>query len=76
MAEKQSEPVEIPSKATPIGPGDPVEDIAVSQLGGTFAERAAARQKSERGTKRVKADSDDVEDKAVKRASTKAKKKS
>jgi hypothetical protein len=72
----ESTPVDIPQKSTPIEPGEPVEQIAVSQLGGTFAERAAARQKLESGRKRVKADTDDVEDKAVKRASTKAKKKS
>lgn len=49
-------------KATPLGPGDPVEYPAVA--GATFAERAAAHD-----TKQV--DADDAEDKAVRSASTK-----
>jgi hypothetical protein len=58
--------VDIPAKATPIEAGDPVEDIAVSQLGGTFAERAAARAKAEKAVSKSSA-----EDKAVKKATTK-----
>ena len=56
-------------KATPQAPGDPREAVAVDQLGGTFAERAKARKTV---GKRVSKD-DDVEDKAVKKASTKKK---
>jgi hypothetical protein len=65
----ESAPVSVPSKATPIEPGEPVPDIAVTQLGKTFAERAAARAKA--GKQVTK---DDVEDKAVKKATSKAKK--
>lgn len=64
-----SEPVGVPDKATPVKPGDPIEDIAVSQLGGTFAERAKARAQASK--KQVSKASGDVEDKAVKKASTK-----
>lgn len=54
----------ITAKASPLGAGDPVEGDALSQMGATFAERKAAREKaSDRGGKQVKAD--DVEDKAV-----------
>lgn len=56
------------TKATPIGPGDPVEHPALSQMGGTFAERAAAAKKAE--PKAVKAD--EAEDKAVKTSATKS----
>ena len=70
-----SDPTPAPEpKATPVAPGEPEDDgVALSQLGSTFAERAAARKKVQ---KRVSKDSSDVEDKAVKKASTKAKKKS
>jgi len=47
----ESKPVEIPSresKATPLGPGDPVEAPAWSQMGGTFAERKKAREAAEK----------------------------
>lgn len=70
MASK-SEPVDVDvTRATPFQPGDPREDIAVSQLGGTFAERAKARAAAE---KRISSDS--AENKAVKKATSKAKKK-
>jgi hypothetical protein len=36
--------VDLPERATPLEPGEPVEMPAVSQMGGTFAERKAARE--------------------------------
>ena len=69
----KNEPVDIdPSKAVTLEPGDPVEAVAVTQMGSTFAERAAARAKAE--AKQVKAD--DAEDKAVSSASTKSRRSS
>lgn len=66
----ESEPVGIPAKVKPIEAGEPVPDVAISQLGGTFAERAAARAMAEgQGSKQI--DKGDVEDKAVKKASSK-----
>lgn len=65
-----TEVVEREQKASPVEAGEPEEAVALSQMGGTFAERAAARLKQE---KRLSKDSDDVEDKAVKKASTKKK---
>jgi L-asparaginase/Glu-tRNA(Gln) amidotransferase subunit D len=65
MSKSESNAVDVPASATPFEPGEPREDIAVSQLGGTFAERAKAR------AKQVSKASDAVEDKAVKKASTK-----
>lgn len=44
-----------------------VEAVAVTQLGSTFAERAAARAKSEKAVKPA-----DVEDKAVKSTESKS----
>lgn len=72
----QSEPVDLDfSKAKDLKPGDPVEVSSLSQMGGTFAERAAAREKAEKAqAKAVTADENVVEDKAVTRASTKARK--
>jgi hypothetical protein len=36
-------PLDVPTgKAEPLGPGEPVEHSALSQMGGTFAERQAA----------------------------------
>lgn len=71
MADKnQTEGVE--PKATPIAAGEPVEDVAISQMGATFAERRAAREAAE--GKAVHGDA--VEDKAVSRKSTRTKKKS
>lgn len=69
----KNEPVDIdPTKATPLEAGDPVEAQAITQMGGTFAERAKARAAAE---KRVRGD--DAEDKAVKASESKrAKKKS
>ena len=58
------------TKPTPVDSGQPEEAVALSQLGSTFAERAAARERVE---KRVGKDSDVVEDKAVKRADSKKK---
>ena len=37
-----SDPVDIPEKVTPLGPGDPVE--VHPAMGSTFAERKAARE--------------------------------
>lgn len=62
VIKSQSEP-----KATPLEAGEPVEAPALSQMGGTFAERAAAVKAS---AKSVKAD--DVEDKSVSSSETKA----
>lgn len=62
--------VEIPTretKAETVVAGDPVEVPALSQAGGTFAERAKARKKAE--GKAVH--EDEVEDKAVKRTTRK-----
>lgn len=72
----KSEPVDLDfSKAEPVKPGDPVEVSSLSQMGGTFAERAAARAKAEKTqAKAVTADDDVVEDKAITSASTKARK--
>lgn len=59
-------------KAVPVEAAEPVQAVAISQLGSTFAERAKAREQVE---KRVAKDSEDVEDKAVtkKAASSKSK---
>ena len=62
---------EIRSKATPLGPGDPVEHSALSQMGGTFAERKAAREKAE--AKAVETDEEQVENKSVARKRTRSK---
>lgn len=74
----KSKPVDTDfTRATPVEPGDPVEATALSQMGATFAERQAAREKAERAAaKSVKSDA--AEDKSVSSASTKsrAKKKS
>lgn len=43
MAEEKSTDTREPG-ATPIGPGEPVEHVALSQMGATFAERKAARE--------------------------------
>lgn len=46
-----SKPVDVPvaePKAQQIGPGDPVEAPALSQMGDTFAERKKAREKAEK----------------------------
>lgn len=76
MAKKNedvTEVVERDSKATVLEAGDAVEQPALSQMGATFAERAAARKQSE---KRVSSKSSDVEDKAVAKKSASSKKKS
>lgn len=62
-----SKPVEA-SKASPLEAGEPVQAVAVTQQGSTFAERAAAAKKA--AAKAVK--SEDSEDKAVTSASTKS----
>lgn len=64
-----TESTDIPQKATPLGPGEPVPAHDVSS-GGTFAERKAARESAE--SKAVEKDDELVENKAVrKRASRK-----
>lgn len=72
MAAKKSE-VSVEPKATPLEAGEPQEDIALSQMGGTFAERQKARAKYEKSVGKSTAG---VEDKAVKKSASKAKKKS
>lgn len=79
MAEKA---VDIPAKAEPVGAGKPVEGVAVTQLGSTFAERSgkkppAAAKKANttfadraKGSKAV--DSGEAEDKSVKSAAKKS----
>ena len=58
------------SKASPLEAGEPVEDIALSQLGATFAERQKAREKVEKSLGKSSAG---VEDKAVKKSAVKKK---
>lgn len=71
MAAKKSAPVDTDlSRATPVEPGDPVEAPALTQMGGTFAERQAARKAAAKSVK-----SDAAEDKSVSSASTKSAKK-
>lgn len=72
MAEKKNDPVDVDlATATPVEPGDPVEAAALSQMGATFAERQAAREKFEKAAaKSVKSDA--AEDKSVSSASTKS----
>lgn len=48
-------------KAKPVEPGPPVDAPALSQMGSTFAERAAARKKLEKRA----VSGDDAENKAV-----------
>jgi len=61
-----SKPVDVhPDESTPLEPGDPVE--APSLMGGTFAERAKAREAFEK--KQV----DSAENKAVNRSHTRSK---
>lgn len=55
--------VDLPQKATPLEPGEPVEAFDV-RSGGTFAERKAAREKS--GEKAV----EKAENKSVSRKRT------
>lgn len=64
----EDESAEDAPKATPVGPGEPVEADAVTQSGSTFAERAKAREAAE---KRVTGASS--ENKAVKSAEAKKK---
>lgn len=71
----KNEPVDLDfSKAEPVKAGEPVEVSSLSQMGGTFAERADARAKAEKAQAKAVTADDDVEDKAVTRASTKARK--
>lgn len=67
---KKEQAVDVPLEGTPLEPGDPVEAPALSQMGGTFAERAKAREAAEK--KQVSGAS--TEDKAV--STRKASKKS
>lgn len=66
----ESKPVDIDPdvKSTPVKPGPPVEARALSQMGATFAERAAARKKAEKRA----VSSDDAENKAVTSSESKA----
>lgn len=68
MAEKNNE--DQPKATRGDEPKEPVEAPALSQMGGTFAERAKARESAE---KRIRSSS--TEDKAVKKAASKAAKK-
>jgi hypothetical protein len=66
----KSKPVDVDlEKATPVEPGDPVEAVAVTQMGATFAERQKAREKAEK--KAVASSSSSVENKAAKKTSRK-----
>jgi len=73
-----SDPVDLPGKATPYGPGDPVEAFDVAASGGTFAERKAAReaadeadeQADDKAAKSKAVKGDDAENKAVGRKQT------
>lgn len=68
--------VDIPSKAAPLEAGDPVEATQVTQMGSTFAERAAAAKKAEAKPAAKKAvKSDAAEDKAVSSSESKTRKK-
>lgn len=58
-------------KAQPLGPGDPEEARALSQMGTTFAERAKAAKKT--SSKAV--DSDGAENKSVSSSRARTKKK-
>jgi hypothetical protein len=68
--QSESKPVDVVpgAKATPIEPGPPVEGVALSQMGSTFAERAAARAKAEKRA----VSGDDAENKAVTSSESKA----
>jgi len=71
----ESKPVTAPvpePKATPLEPGPPVEAPALSQMGATFAERAAARKKAEKRA----VSGDDAENKAVSSSESKGRRKS
>lgn len=60
----KNEPVDVDlTRAQPVEPGEPVEATALSQMGATFAERQAAREKAVKGSQ--------TENKAVSSASTK-----
>lgn len=64
MADEKA--VDVPKgRATPLGPGDPVEYPPLSQMGSTFAERKAAREAAEAKAQGKSVSSDEVEDKAV-----------
>jgi hypothetical protein len=62
---KKDEAVDVPSRATPLEAGDPVEAVSVTQAGSTFADRSAARKKAE--ARAVKS----AENKSVKSADSK-----
>lgn len=59
--------VDIPRGSTPQEPGEPVEAPSLTQMGATFAERAAAAKKTAKkvSSKAVEADDDKAENKAV-----------
>lgn len=66
----ESKPVDIDrEKAAKLTAGPPVEAPALSVMGSTFAERAAASKQAQ--GKQVDKDADEVEDKAVSTAETK-----
>lgn len=62
--------VDIPDGATPIEPGDPEEVQAVTQMGGTFAERAGG--KAPAGAKKVGENSTFADRKAAREKAEKA----
>lgn len=57
-----SDPIDVAAKATPLKPGEPLS--VPSALGGTFAERKAAREQREKAVQ-------SAENKAVKAAEKK-----
>ena len=68
MTENKPGDVDPDVKAQPVAPGPPVEAPALSQMGSTFAERAAARAKLEKRA----VSGDDAENKAVSSSESKA----
>lgn len=65
---KKNDPVDVPAvKATALEAGEPVEHEALSQMGATFAERKAAREKAEKRA----VSSRSAENKAVKQSDSK-----
>lgn len=70
----ESKPVDIDPavKAIPLEAGPPIKAPAPSQMGSTFAERAAARKKAEKRA----VSNDDAENKAVSSSESKGRRKS
>ncbi len=67
MAAKKTEAPE--PRATPLEAGDPAEADALSQMGSTFAERAAAAKKDDKKPKKKAVQT--AENKAVSKSSKK-----